>query len=91
MRRSTSLLPYAVMWLWVIVPIVLFALYLTYGAPHAIWSYSYHDNGRRWDPLAPRYYTSCTYVGWGGQTVTQAARGGKCGWVRFFHLDRRPQ
>ena len=85
MRYKVALGRYAAMWLWLIVPAAIFMIYMLVGTPHLIISYSFLDNGRRHDPWAPRHYTSCTFIGFSGQTVTVPAQGGKCGWVRFFH------
>ena len=87
MRYLFDRLPYAAMWLWVIVPVLVYVGYHMVGSPHMIWSYRFHDNGNPWDLSVARTYTSCTYVGWGGNLVTTGPREGKCGWVRFFHLE----
>jgi hypothetical protein len=68
--------------LWLIVPTAAYLAYQAYGLPHVIWSYSWLDNGRGYDPYASRHYTSCTYVGPYG-VFTDAAPGGRCGWVQF--------
>lgn len=84
MRHSLSLGRYAAMWLWLAAPAAVFAAYVAYGTPHMIISYTFHDNGRRFDPWAERHYITCTFVGWSGEFVTVGAHNGKCGWVRFF-------
>lgn len=84
MRYKVALWRYALMWLWIIVPAAIFAIWMLIGSPYFIISYSFLDNGRRHDPWAARHYTSCTFIGFRGQTVTVPARGGNCGWVRFF-------
>ncbi len=43
--------------IWIIVPIAVYLTYLALGLPHFIWSYSFLDNGQRYDPFAERYYT----------------------------------
>ena len=88
MHHKVALGRYAAIWLWLIVPAAIFAIYLLFGTPHMIISYSFLDNGRRHDPWAERHYTSCTFLAFSGQTVTVPARNGKCGWVRFFHQAR---
>ncbi|WP_373354481.1 hypothetical protein [Pseudoroseicyclus sp. CXY001] len=71
------------LFLWVLLPLGLYGIYATWGTPHIIASYMFLDNGARWDPLADRTYTSCTFIGWTG-VHTVAASNGKCGWFRFF-------
>ncbi len=65
---------------WVIVPVMLAGVYLTYGLPHPIWSYSWRDEGRGFDPLAKRFYTSCTYVGPYGNFTERHPKDGNCHW-----------
>lgn len=68
--------------LWVLVPVGLWFVYITYGLPHMLWSYSWRDDGQGHDPMAERYYTRCTYVGpYGNQTILP--RNGKCPFLRF--------
>jgi len=74
--------------LWVIVPLMLYGVYVSFGLPHGIWSYSFIDEGQGNSPFAHRHYTRCHFIGpYGGFTVP--AEAGKCGWVKFFKEDRR--
>ena len=68
--------------IWLIVPVTILLLYLIFGMPHMIWSYSWIDEGQGYDPFATRHYTRCTYVGPYGN-FTEHPNNGKCGWVRF--------
>lgn len=73
---------------WVIVPLALWLTYMAFGLPHAIWSYSWIDQGQGMDPFADRYYTRCRFIGPYGQ-FEQPARNGDCEWVRFFKSEDR--
>ncbi len=68
--------------MWLIVPAAILLIYLIFGLPHMIWSYSWIDKGQGYDPFATRYYTRCTYVGPYGN-FTAHPNNGKCSWVRF--------
>ena len=70
--------------IWVAVLAVVLLIWSGAGSPHAIWAYSFRPNGDPHNPFAERYYTSCTYIGWGFSRVTMPARDGRCPWVRFF-------
>lgn len=74
---------FASLFLWVLVPLGLWLIVLQWGTPHIALTYSFHDNGDRWNPLAERIYIDCTYVGWNGARQVQAINGG-CPWFRFF-------
>lgn len=74
----------AALFLWLALPLAGYATYLTYGTPHMIWSYRFNDNGDQYNPYADRHYTSCTYFGWGWETVTVPAVDARCPWVRLF-------
>lgn len=69
--------------LWLVVPLGLWAAYDAFGLPHAIWSYSWIDEGQGMDPFAKRHYTRCTFIGPYG-TFTQSAEYGRCAYVKFF-------
>lgn len=84
MRTRTPYGRYAVMWLWLAVPIGLFGIYVAYGTPHLIIGYRFLDNGNAYDPWRTRHYTSCSFVSYRGDLVKAPAVGGKCPWVRFF-------
>jgi len=69
--------------LWIIVPVIIFLIYLIWGLPHVRWSYSWLDQGQGNDPFADRNYTSCTYWGpYGGFTVYP--NDGNCALVWLF-------
>ena len=74
----------AALFLWLALPLAGYATYLAYGTPHFIWSYTFWDNGDQYNPYADRHYTSCTYFGWGWETVTVPAIEARCPWVRLF-------
>jgi hypothetical protein len=69
--------------LWLVVPLGLWAGYDAFGLPHTIWSYSWIDEGQGMDPFAERHYTRCTFIGPYG-TFTQNAEYGRCSYVKFF-------
>ena len=80
MLRHLKYLPF---FAWVLVIAFTYQAYAAQGLPHFLWSYSFLDNGDRFNPYAERYYTSCTYIGPYGE-FTVLAIGGKCEWVRLF-------
>ena len=71
---------------WVIVPVGLWLAYDTIGLPHAIWSYSWIDQGQGMDPFSHRTYTRCRFIGPYGQ-FDEPAEFGRCAWVKFFKLE----
>lgn len=71
------------MFFWLALPLAAYAAYVAYGLPHMIWSYDFHDNGDRYNPLAQRIYIDCTFWGPYGR-FTIPADAGRCGWVEFF-------
>ena len=71
---------------WVIVPVGLWFAYDTIGLPHAIWSYSWIDQGQGMDPFAHRIYTRCRFIGPYGQ-FDEPAEFGRCAWVKFFKTE----
>lgn len=73
----------AALFLWLIVPIGLWAGYSVYGTPHIVGSYRFFDNGDIYNPSAYRRYIDCTYYGWAG-VITVPATNAHCPWVRFF-------
>ena len=73
----------AALFLWLLVPLGLWGAIWFYGTPHVAVSYTFHDNGRPYDPLAHRDYVTCTWVGWEGM-FTLPAEHSDCPWVRFF-------
>ena len=77
------MLKIASLFLWMIGAVGLFGLYQTAGLPHVIFGYTFMANGDRYNPFAPRHYTSCEFVGpYGG--FRRPARNGTCAWVRMF-------
>jgi hypothetical protein len=72
---------------WVIVPVGLWFTYDTIGLPHAIWSYSWIDQGQGMDPFAHRIYTRCRFIGPYGQ-FDQPAEFGRCAWVKFYKMEQ---
>lgn len=78
---------FIVAFLWVLAPLALWGMIQLWGTPHVAVSYTFHDNGRRYDPLAPRHYITCTWIGISGAFTLPAERG-RCPWVRL--LKARP-
>lgn len=78
---------FVALFLWLALPMAGYATYQFYGTPHVIWSYRFLDNGDPHNPFAERVYTSCTYLGWGWETITVPDRHGRCPWLRLFHQD----
>lgn len=74
---------YTAMFLWLALPAAAYVTYVVLGLPHMIWSYSFHDNGDPYDPLAKRDYIDCTFWGPYGR-FTVPADAGRCGWIAFF-------
>lgn len=74
---------FARLFIWILVPAAIWAVFVLWGSPHLVLSYRFHDNGDRWNPLAERHYTQCTYYGALG-AITVLAERGSCPWVRFF-------
>lgn len=65
---------------WLVMPVILYALYLAVGLPALRWSY-------RWTPSAQesgdgRFYTRCTYLGFQG-ALTVRPSDGRCDLIRF--------
>lgn len=71
---------------WMVVPLGLWLAYDAVGVPHAIWSYSWIDQGQGMNAFAKRYYTRCTFIGLYGH-FTEAAQHGKCAWVKFVEAE----
>ena len=69
---------------WIIVPVLLYAVYVTWGLPHIAFNYTYRDDGRGYRPFAPdQIYLSCTYVGFYGPFKYEP-NDGACPWFRFY-------
>lgn len=79
----TRSLKYLSLLLWLVGAGALYGVYVTKGLPHVIWSYTFQDNGDRFNPYAKRHYLSCTFLGPFGAFRVPATNG-RCGWVRFF-------
>ena len=71
---------------WIVVPLALYAVYQAYGLPHFIWSYDWRDDGQGYDPFANRYYLRCTYIGPYGAFTEHFPKNGECDWFQF-HKD----
>lgn len=66
---------------WLVVPLALFAIVRGAGLPHVIWSYEWRGpNGS--SGWSQRYYIRCTFIGPHG-VFTEYPANGKCAWVRF--------
>lgn len=72
--------------IWLMIPLGLWLAVVTWGTPYLVLSYRFHDNGRPYDPMTPRVYISCDYLGLDGW-ITVPAQRGACPWVRFFKVD----
>lgn len=68
---------------WLIVPVGLYAGYLGYGLPHGRFWYAWIDEGQGLDPFADRHYTHCRYFGPYGY-FDFYPRNGQCAWIRFY-------
>lgn len=73
---------------WTVPLAVLWFTYQTVGLPHAIWSYTWMDNGHGMSLSVPRVYVRCRFIGPFGE-FDVPADGGKCAWVRFFKEGER--
>ncbi len=67
---------------WIIVPVIIWAVYHSIGLPHFIWSYKWLNNGT-YDPRAERYYTSCSFIGAYGEFEISNPANGYCDWFIF--------
>ncbi|MGC3939942.1 hypothetical protein ACOTTU_19220 [Roseobacter sp. EG26] len=76
----------AALFLWILVPVALWVGYATYGTPHVVGHYRFHDNGDIYNPHAARRYIDCTYYGWAG-VITVPAKNEHCPWIRFFRAE----
>jgi hypothetical protein len=68
--------------IWILVPVAGFVALQIFGAPFLRWNYSWRDDGQGYDPYAPRWYLSCTYIGFTGNFAADPLNG-KCPLVRF--------
>lgn len=80
MKRHGSKLVYLI---WIIFPVALYLIYLIFGLPHIIWSYSWRNDGQGHDPFANRYYTKCVYIGSYGEFTIHNPNDGECDWFIF--------
>ncbi len=69
--------------LWVVVPMLAYAGYVHFGAPHIIWSYSWIDRGQAYADWSARHYTRCTFIGPFGE-FDQVPINGRCSWITFI-------
>lgn len=76
----------AAAFLWLIVPLGVWLAIALWGTPHIALSYTFRDNGDRYNPFAERHYISCTYYGWTGARTVDASVG-RCPWVRAFKAE----
>lgn len=74
--------------MWIVPVFALWLTYQAYGLPHAIWAYSWVDNGHGMTLSVPRIYTRCRFIGPYGEFDVAADRG-RCAWVRFFKAGMR--
>lgn len=73
---------------WTVPLAALWFTYHTVGLPHAIWSYSWLDNGHGMNLSIPRVYVRCRFIGPFGE-FELPADSGNCASVRFFKEDAR--
>lgn len=71
------------LFLWLLAPVALWLAITLWGTPHLVVGYRFHDNGDRYNPLVPRVYTSCSYLGVHG-TVRVPAFDADCPWIVFL-------
>lgn len=71
--------------IWVVAPVVIYLIYLTWGSPHIAWNYSWRNNGT-YDPFADRWYVSCEYIGSTGSHFYKPVDG-KCPWFKFYKTE----
>ncbi len=76
----------AALFLWILIPLAFWWAYATYGTPHIVTSYRFHDNGDIYNPRAHRRYIDCDYLGVHGWK-TASAKDARCPWVRFFKAE----
>jgi len=69
--------------IWLMVPLSIYAVSQTQGTPHMRWSYRYVDNGAS---MTNRYYTHCTYVGFSGVSQFHPMNG-DCPFVQLFKKE----
>jgi hypothetical protein len=87
MKPVTSGFGWLRYFVWIIVPILLYAMFKAWGIPHLAFNYTYMDDGRGYEPFAPsRWYTSCTYIGYYGHFHFDA-QNGTCPWLKFYKAD----
>lgn len=71
----------ASLFVWILVPAAIWAVFVIWGSPHIALSWRFLDNGDRWNPRAQRDYIDCTYYGALG-AITKSAEQGTCPWIR---------
>ncbi len=72
---------FAALFLWLLVPFVLWAAVSIWGTPHVVVTYRFM--GPSYQVPAERRYIDCTYLGvWGWITVPASQE--RCPWVRLL-------
>lgn len=71
---------------WTIAPVGLWLTYASLGLPHAIWSYTWMNDGHGIGYYEYRIYTRCGFIGPYG-FIDRPAEDGRCAWVRFFQEE----
>lgn len=66
--------------LWLAVPLAGYLAIAVLGAPHVLWTRSWHFSG----PDSERFYTRCSYIGPYGEFTVHFPSDGKCSFFRFF-------
>lgn len=70
----------AVFLLWLLFPLSVWGVLTIWGTPHVALSWTFQTSSSRYDPLADRYYLTCTYYGWTGAHRVPA-HGSNCPWL----------
>lgn len=68
--------------IWVLVPFAAYLALQVFGSPFLRWSTTWRDDGQGFDPAAPRFYLSCTYLGFTGSFAANP-HDGQCPLIRF--------
>lgn len=77
--------------LWLVLPAAIWSVWVFFGTPHVIWSYSYVQEppvDQRFTWLYGKHkrkYLDCTYLGL-NRPFTTKARSGRCPAIRFFKV-----
>lgn len=65
---------------WVIVPLAGYLAFAMFGAPHLLWTRTWHFSGANQE----RFYTRCSYVGFNSEVTVHFPTDGHCAFLRFF-------